>query len=490
MKSIWNCFMNSAKKEPNKIAIICDENSISYIQLLETCMLYSEYFRSKGIRKGMHVGLWIEKSIEFTVALFALLRIGAVVAPLNTSYKPKTIDMFINAANLEKVIYSTRMSSSSSLLSKESKERLVIFTNKAIDSIEKQGEETPFEECLFLMTSGSTGQPKIAVISQKAMLYRLEIETLHFSLDRNDRVLISTPIYHSLGIRFLMTALTDGITVVLPKAFKAEQWLKLINEEQITYTITVPSQISEVLKVAKDQPSVRNMLHSLKYILSTSAYLPPNIKKAFLPLISGKFLNFIASSETEFIAWTDCKWDDPEDNMLGEVFPTVDIKILQNETIVENGMVGEIITKSKQLFSYYYGNAALTNASFWNGYYRTGDLGFFDEKGKLHYAGRIKNTIICSGVNVFPKDIEQVILQLPKVEECVAFGLPNPKCGEIIAVVVKGNNINREMILRQCLESLAPYQQPRKIFIVKCIPRNELGKIDLVKLKRNLADIE
>ena len=487
-QTIWNQFSVAAAQVPQKTAIICDGISVQYGQLFDVCAKYCSYFCANGLAAGMHVGLWVEKSIDFVAALFALFRAGAVAVPLNTSATTDMIDASVSAADLKWIVYGKRMAAKAAELSPRKQLRLISLSDAAqMDTVCAEA-EAYCENALFLMTSGSTGNPKVAVISQDAMLYRLELEQRHFALSSDDCVLVSTPIYHSLGIRFIMTALTRGMTVVLPKAFQAEQWLHLIQDNHVTYTITVPSQIVEILEVTKDKQSVaRQMLRSVRVILSTSAYLPQKVKQNFLSLISGQFYNFIASSETEFMAIANCRWNDPEGDLLGEAFPSVDLQIIRAGKPVTQGEVGEIVCRSRQLFSAYYGDSELTRRAFWEDYYRTGDLGFFDNSGRLHYAGRKKNTIICSGVNIYPRDIEQAVSQIKQVTECAAFGLPHPKCGEILAIAVAGQDLTQEAIIRFCLHKLAPYQQPRKIILLKELPKNEIGKVDIRQLKNDYS---
>lgn len=482
--SIWKRFSSFAMQNPEKTAIICDNQSISYRLLLQTCLAYYDSFRRQGVCVGMHVGLWIEKSPDFAAALFALFHAGAVVVPINTTYTSEAIEIATVVANIKKIVYSKQMVEKAARLSKITRQKLLFLDEKPTGAQTDTGPDISCEDCLFLLTSGSTGKPKIAVISQQAMLFRMDLEALRFSLHSDDRALISTPIYHSLGIRFLMTALTLGMTIVLPRAFQADQWLQLIHRHQITYTITVPAQIVEILAVAsKDTEQARERLRSVRYILSTSAFLPEPVKRKFLHFVSGSFINFIASSETEYIAWADCRWEDPNGDLLGEAFPSVEVLILRDGVPADSGTIGEIICKSAQLFSAYYGDSSLTKSAFWNGYYRTGDLGFIDATGRLHYAGRMKGTIVCGGVNVYPKDIERVVSQLPQVKECVSFGIPHPKYGEVPALAASGDGLSTEIIRRHCLKALAPYQQPRKIFILDLLPKNEIGKVDLRLLK-------
>lgn len=484
--TIWETFQNFAKCHPEKTAIICGSERISYGKLLCCCESLSAIFRRAGVHNEMHVGILLEKSIDFAVTVMALMRVGAVVIPISTYYTNQEMMTAINAADMEWIVSNDTMCARVTILEECIPQRLFKVPHWQKIPMEVNAENMqPSENCIYLMTSGSTGKPKIAIISHAAMRFRLDLELLHFSLNEDDRVLISTPVYHSLGIRILLTALYGGMTLVLTRGFSPKVWLNEIQKHQITYTITVPSQISQIVEaVAGDIDGGREKMRSIKTILSTSAYLPGSLKTAFLKLVTGKFLNFLASSETEFMVWSDCSWDDPKGDLLGIPFPNVDIQLLNGNTLAAPGEAGEILCSSQQQFSEYYRDPYLTQQSHWNQYYRTGDLGIFDSQGRLHYAGRKKDTIICSGVNIIPRDVEDALLKHPNICECVAFGIPNEKYGEILAVLVAGSGISESEIKRYCLKNLAIHQQPRRIFLCNQLPRNEMGKLKKDALKK------
>lgn len=484
--TIWEAFRDFARCHPDKIAIICGSESISYGKLLQCCESLSVALCRAGVGKEMHIGVLMEKSINFAVAVLSLMRVGAIVIPLSTYYTNQETLTAIDAADMERIVSNDTMCARITVIEERFPQRLIRVPHwREISMEENVGDAQQSENCIYLMTSGSTGQPKIAIISQAAMRFRLDLEILHFSLNEDDRVLISTPIYHSLGIRILLTGLYSGMTVVLLRGFTPETWLNEIQAHQITYTITVPSQISQIVEaIGDDIDGGREKMRSIRTIMSTSAYLPGNMKTAFLKLVSGRFLNFLASSETEFMVWSDCSWEDTKGDLLGIPFPGVDIKLLDGDTFAAPGQTGEILCSSQQQFTEYYRNPYLSQQSHWKQYYRTGDLGVFDNQGRLHYAGRKKDTIICSGVNIIPRDVEDALLKHPHISECVAFGIPHEKYGEILAVLVSGSEINESEIKRYCLKHLAIHQQPRRIFLCDQLPRNEMGKLKKDALKK------
>ena len=143
----------------------------------------------------------------------------------------------------------------------------------------------------------------------------------------------------------------------------------------------------------------------------------------------------------------------------------------------------EIICKSNMLFSGYYNDIELTGDSFINGFFKTGDMGFIDN-GLLYLTGRKKNMVICSGINIYPADIEKVLLEDERITDCYAYGIPDDRCGEKLAVIVESTTLTEKEVKVICLKRLAIYQQPRDIRIVENIKRDSMGKIRIDNRKR------
>ena len=464
MNRIFENICCSIKKNKEKTAIICNDESISYSDLYKASNRLADVLRQKGAKEGSHIGIFQHKSIEFVVSVCAILSIDAVMVPFNIGWTDEEVNNAVKEADVNILLCDNEI-------------RCFNHTNVCSK-----------DDCIFLMTSGSTGIPKIVQVSWDAMLTRLVMEVKEFELSDKDIVLISTPIYHSLGIRLLLTSLYLGTQIILPKTFYSRGWLDNIERYRVTYTIVVPNQIVQILKEVDGRYDEYNeRLRFIKTILSTAAYLPEDVKKEFVKVIRGDFYNFIASSETEFIAKINCK-KDIGDNLLGYPFEGTKLCILKEDnSIGEVGEIGEIVCSSLQLFSKYYKNESLTANAIYEGFYRTGDMGFLDERGCVHFSGRKKNVVICCGVNIFPRDIEEIVNGCDGVLECVALGLEDEICGEILAIVVATNRLGKREIQRYCVEHLAMYQQPREIFIVSSIPKNDMGKTNRDEIKKSIC---
>ena len=465
-----------AEMYPDKTAVIQGKIRVSYGELNRESCRRALWLRDLGINAGDIVGILVSDHLEFIYTMLALLRLAVVAAPLSRYYQTKELIVLCRKADIKLVISDNENCHKLSGTSVP----FFVYDEYGPDDKETACGNTaaanlyPDDPVIFLMTSGSTGSPKIASISQAAMKNRLDVELETFNLDQNDRMMISTPLYHSLAMRMIMTALYSGMTLVLLKGFTACNWVSAVESERVTYTISVPVQLQAIADYC-ERNGVTNELDSVRTLLSTSAPLLPEVRDRMIPYIKGEFYNFIASSETEFIARTNCK-EQQEKNVLGYPFPGVSIRI-KKDSEQQGDDTGEILCWSGELLTEYYNDRLLTQEKFDQGYFCTGDRGYIDEKGCLYYAGRKKNTIICSGVNIYPEDIENEILKNKKVRDCYVFGAPDRRCGEKVVLLVTGDDLNERELKAYCLSRLSIFQQPRIIRILHEIPRDDLGKI-------------
>lgn len=490
MSTIYSLFREHVVKVPNKIALIFEEQHLSYFELDQQVLKLCSYFRQSGLKIGQRVALFAPNGPEYAVVLLAAARMGLAVVPLPISLKGEALVQALKSIpvaatiawpTVTKLLMQTNVIAGAPLLTFEQavndelcwSEVMTNFLPDSSPSIEPDA-DAPY---ILTMTSGSTGNPKPIVLSQRCKIARaFEATISYYGLNSNDRILVATPLYHSLAQRgVLMPLMLGATTVVMPK-FNILLWLRTIEKQRITFLFAVSSQLEALLV-----ESASCNLSSLRCVVSSSAVLNASSKSKLLNLFSGRFHECYGASEVGVV--TDfCINQYPDKNgSVGLPLPHVKIKIVdQNNAELAVGSIGEIACLTSTAFSGYLKLPAETAAAYdQDGYFLTGDLGYLDSDGFLYYSGRKKEVISTGGINVYPQDIESVIKKHPAIVDCVAFGCPDRQLGEYLKVVYeqKGDaDISRDLRLL-CLAELTDYQQPKVIFRVSQLPRNQMGKV-------------
>jgi len=490
MSNIYALFSAHVGRTPDKIALIFEQQQLSYRQLDQQVLTLCSYFRQSGLKTGQRVALFAPNCPEYVVVLLAVARMGLALVPLPISLKGDALIQALKSTpvaaaiawpTVSKLLTDSNVIAGSPLLTLQkpvgdelSWAQLMHDYSADLQSVPAPDPEAPY---ILTMTSGSTGQPKPIVLSQRCKIARAFTATVQcYDLTVDDRVLVATPLYHSLAQRgVLMPLMLGACCVILPK-FTINAWLRAIETHRISFLFAVSSQLEALLA----EP-VSSDLSSLRCVVSSSAVLNASSKQQLLQRLPGHFHECYGASEVGVV--TDfCISQRPDKNgSVGQALPHVRLKIVDDsQAELAVGQVGEIACHTSTGFSGYLKLPAATAAAYdADGYFLTGDLGYLDQDGFLYYAGRKKELISTGGINVYPQDIEAVIKRHPAVIDCVAFGCPDRQLGEYLKVVYeqKGeDDLSRELRLL-CLAELTDYQQPRTISRIAELPRNQMGKV-------------
>jgi len=476
--NIYESFLYVSGKKKNQILISYKKKNYTYRDIEFKSKILRRFFLKKGINKGDVIGVIIKKSPEYLITVLALFSLGVKIVPLSRYYTIDDLNYLIAFLDMKSLITERTIEGNINC-------RIIKIDDTNINEEIREKEEY-FEGYLYLLTSGSTGKPKVSIISERVLFFRMKSEYESFGLKSEDDImLINTPLYHCVGFRMMMTAVIYGIKMVLIDYCEPQIWIDTVSREKPTYTMMSPNQISDIVEFVNiDTDKFKSIFDSFKTIVSTGAKLDDKIRDKFLTIVGNKLYNMIGSSETEFIAVSKC-WSESNNGFCGDVFDGVEIKILNNSNNPEEN--GEIICKSNMVFDGYLHHNENNNAYFHEKYFKTGDIGRF-ENGKLLISGRKKNIIICSGVNIYPSDIENELLKDKRIFECYAFGMPNERYGEVLCVFISGTNISITDIRNLCLKKLSIHQQPHNIYIIEHFIKNEMGKIDENKMKELILE--
>jgi long-chain acyl-CoA synthetase len=284
--------------------------------------------------------------------------------------------------------------------------------------------------------------------------------------------------------------LITGATAVVMKKFHPKRWLELVEKHRVSFGILVSSQLERIVSTLLEEREFKPT--SLRKLISSSAPLLEGTRKKALSLAQNyewEIYETYGTSEIGFASILNMTQETNKWNSVGKPLPYVKVKILcEDKRECPFGEVGEIAVKTLTRFAGYYKMEEKTKEAFTeDGYFLTGDLGYLDKDGYLYFVGRKKEVIITGGINVYPQDVEKVILNYPGVKECAVFGVENEKLGEVVCALIapeKGKEIKIPQLKSYLRKHLTSYQMPIYIKVVEEIPKNHLGKISRKSLKQ------
>lgn len=491
MNNIIELFQKNVLKTPAKIAVIFRDTQYTYFQLERDVKRVSFYFEQKGIQQGSHVVFLLNSSYEFIVSMLAIANLGATLVPLSTTMKIKAILIALASTNSTHIISHpviVNKLNNTNMLPLEPENVFSVDFNIKIhneDYILNANNIPIYQDYILTMTSGSTGNPKPIVFTQKTKINRAIMAAKElYRLNSNEVIIAASPLYHSMGQRLVLLPLLIGGTSIVLDKFTPKLWIEAVKKHNVTFTIAIASHLEMLVKVIDDEDKI----DSLKAIVSSSSLLSAPVKRECLKKFNCDFHECYGASEVGIVtnlSPKDCK---ESISSVGKALDFVEIKIVDSDKAeVKNGTIGEIICKSKTTFSRYYNNEEKTKESVVDGYFYTGDLGYVDNDGYLYLSGRKKDVIIVGGTNVYPVDVENIITKVDGIKECSVIGIKDEYFGEAIlaVMVVDGGLFNLKDVKLACARELADYQQPMAYELVSALPKNSLGKV----MKHELRDI-
>ena len=484
-QNFYSLFKEQALKNSKKVALIIEGKTYTYGELLEKTDLLAEKLKTLSEGKRKHIATFLGNSPEMVLLLLATSKLGLTLVPLPSDLPQEFAEEILKTCDVEMAITQTEREFKGIETLKVSE--LWEVPAKVKDWNVKPDLDTPF---IITTTSGSTGKPKPIVLTQRIKLKRAfkgakEI----FNLSEEDVYIVSTPLYHSLAQRFTLLPLITGATAVVMRKFNLQRWLSLVETHKVSFAVLVSSQLENIVSHLWEKGENYN-LRSLKKLISSSAPLLEKTRRRALELsktFGWEIYETYGTSEIGFASVLNMTEETRKWDSVGKPLPYADIKILSPEgKKLPPNQIGEIAVKTETIFAGYYKMPQKTKESFTSdGYFLTGDLGYLDGEGYLYFSGRKKEVIITGGINVFPQDVERVILTHPKVKECAVFGVENDYFGEVVCAFVVPKEPLTERELRNFLRGkLASYQMPIYIGFVEEIPKNHLGKVARRELKR------
>lgn len=500
--SVAAILAESAKRFPNRIALVQGEDEITYEQLWAQTRSYAGALRERGIGAGDRVALLAPNVPDFVRSYYAILALGAVVVPVHALLKAEEIEYVLRDSGAGLLIVAAPLLGQGVPGAERAGVPAITVLEPAGGPLPRLEDEAaraepidgyrpahPFDTATLLYTSGTTGQPKGAQGSHFALVEQVNVLLLStFDLRPGDVVLGTLPLFHTFGQTCVLNAgLRVGATIVLVPRFDGDTALRLLGEREVDVFFGVPTMYIALLEAAK-----RNRVPtSLRYGISGGASIPVAVIERFREVFGAEIYEGYGLTETSPVATFNHVGRPPRPGSIGTPLWGVDVEIARPEAedrieLLPRGELGELVIRGHLLFKGYHRRPEASEAAVVDGWFRTGDLGTKDDDDYIRILDRKKDMILRNGYNVYPREVEEVLVRHPGVVTAAVYGIPHPVQGqEVAAAVVRAaDSAITELELIDHLKShLASYKYPRVLTFVEALPLNSSGKV----LKRELT---
>ncbi len=525
MRTLSQVLSETTRAFPQRDAIIDQGCKISYQELNERVNQLARGLIELGVRKGEKVGLWMPNVPKWVIAYFAIARIGAVVVPMNTRYKSHEVhyilenseattlfmaDTFVgidyrkmigevreNLPGLKHIIVSGEKGSDMHTF-----DEVVALGTSHLDDGKIDKREAicdPRDNVFILYTSGTTGNPKGAMLSHHNIAENARQVTQVLHTSEEDTFLLAVPFFHCFGcVMGIMGAITWGASLVPMSVFKAKEALKLIEEEEVSILYGVPTMFVlelEEYRKEKDDGSQYDV-SSLRTGIMAGAPGPAEVMRGTMEELGCNVSIAYGLTEASPVI-TMTRFDDSLERRVetvGKTLPGIEVKITDDDRwSLPPGEMGELTCRGYNVMLGYYKMPGKTAEVIdEEGWLYSGDLATVDEEGYVKIVGRKKDMLITGGFNVYPAEIEEYLFTHPKVQNVSVVGVPDEVMGEVaIAHIIprEGMTIDPQEIVDYCMEKIANFKVPRYVEIVDEFPMTQSGKIQKFRLREVAKEV-
>lgn len=485
----------NAWKFPLKVAAKDRFREINYADLNRRVNQLAHGLLAIGVKRGDGVALSVGNRIEHLEIVFATAKIGALAIPLDVKWKALELASVVAALEPRFIIVqedcAPEFEKAKGLKDLSAIKAVSLSADLGYSGLingqsseEPDGQVDENDPFAVLLTSGTTGFPKGCLASQRTFVFHCINNAIEKGLGAHDKAILSSPIYFNAGRSFTLGIIYFGGTMILHERFDAEQVLQTIEREKVTYVGAVPVMCERMLHVLE---SKKYDTSSLRCLAITGGKVHPPVLESLKKNLTANIYRTYASTDSGQMAIAKPGDAVEKANSAGRPVWCVDLRIVDDSgQPVKVGEVGEIICQSPLATHGYYKNPDATSASFKDGWFYTGDLGYFDEEGYLFVSGRKKDMVKSGGISIYPLEIESVIYSHPDILEAAVIGVPDPQWGEALKAVIvlkPGAKATGAELMQFCKERLSAYKVPKSVDFVEALPHTEVGKVNKVKVR-------
>ena len=480
---------DSAASHADSAALKLDDTVVSYAALDEASARVAGMLSELGVGKGDRVGIMLPNVPYFPIAYYGVLRLGAVVVPMNVLLKRRETGFYLKDPEAKAVIAWGDFADAAQAGADEAGAHCIVVEPGKFEA--ELAEHEPLREvagvdgsdtAVILYTSGTTGTPKGAELSHDNMSENARVARELFDIGTDAMTLGALPLFHSFGqtCGLNATVLAGGCLTLIPR-FDPEKALGIIERDQVNVFEGVPTMFSAMLHAKSTADT-----SSLKVCASGGSAMPVEVMRAFEERFNCQVLEGYGLSETSPVASFNHPDKPNKPGSIGTPIRGVEMKLFDEEgKEVAQGEVGEIVIKGHNVMKGYWKREDATAETIKDGWFHSGDLAKVDSDGYYFIVDRKKDMIIRGGYNIYPREIEEVLYEHPAVREAAVVAMPHPELGEEVGAAValkEGQTATVEELQAYVKDVVAAYKYPRKVWLVDELPKGPTGKI----LKREI----
>ncbi|MGO4256408.1 long-chain-fatty-acid--CoA ligase [Marmoricola sp. RAF53] len=479
MPNLAENLRTSSTSHPERPAVRLDDLTLSYSRLDTLTAQAAAYLANLGVGAGDRVGLMVPNVVSFPVLYYGILRLGAVVVPMNPLLKGREVQHYVTDSGMKVLLAD---------LAADTREAVGVTIEPVSDHTLLPGlaavpprttiaAAADDDTAVILYTSGTTGTPKGAELTHRNLDLNCRAANALAGVDSSDVLMGCLPLFHSFGQSAGMNAaVVAGALLTLVPRFDAATALSVIARDRVTRFQGVPTMYTALLA----QGPGGHDLSSLRLCVSGGASLPGEVLRSFAEEFGAEILEGYGLSETSPMA-TFNRPGAAKVGSIGTPIPGVEIMLANDDgSPTAVGEVGEILIRGHNVMKGYWGRPEASAEAVRDGWFRSGDLARVDEDGFYFIVDRKKELIIRGGFNVYPREVEEVLYEHPDVLEAAVLGTPHSTHGEevVAAVALRPGATTSPADIREFVRArVAPYKYPRAVWILDALPKGATGKI-------------
>ena len=518
--TIGQLLQDKAEKHPEKEAVIFKDRRITYEELNEKAERLANFLMKRGIGRDDKVAIYLPNVPEWIVAWFAMPKIGAVVVPTDPWYKGGEIEYMFNDSDTKAVITTDEYGKYNFLEVLEDKkpeldklETLVLIEGESEEfesftfeeayergkdwrddqEYLKRKEETDPDDVTFILyTSGTTGKPKGVMLSHYQIVKNAHDQGEILETSEDDKLVIPVPFTHCFGNVMSITLMTVfGGTMIPLVDFEPHKALELVEKEEATMIHGVPTMFIRELEALKEEDYDTSSLRT--GIMAGSSCPVETMKSVINDMGCNVLITYGLTESSPGVTMT--RMDDSiEDRVetVGTVMPDQEIKIVDDQgQEVKTGEAGELVVKGYNVMKGYYNKPEATEQTIEDGWLHSGDLAKMDERGYVEIVGRKKDMVIVGGLNVYPREVEEYLIEHEEIQEVAVVGVPDDELGEVVAASVvptEGSDLTPQDVVDFVYGEIASAKVPRYVEITGELPVSGRGKVQKFRLRDQLEE--